>query len=161
MTPCIAPENQLLDSRPTSSGIVMNATFSTNGWGSFEKDHSNGEQGASDGGTISINGATYTKGLGVHANSEIRYNLTGLGYTSFSTDFGVDDEEGGAGSVVFRIYLDGVLVFDSGVKRGNQSAGSITVNVTGKSELKLVVTDGGDGLSSDHADWANAKLIKG
>jgi len=33
------------------------------------------------------------------------------------------------------------------------------VSVKGKSELKLVVTDGGDGVSGDHADWAGAYLL--
>ncbi|WP_431606950.1 NPCBM/NEW2 domain-containing protein [Paenibacillus thiaminolyticus] len=29
-----------------------------------------------------------------------------------------------------------------------------------QNELKLIVTDGGDGINSDHADWVNARLIK-
>ncbi|CAN5505061.1 hypothetical protein BH09PLA1_BH09PLA1_33340 [soil metagenome] len=135
-------------------------TSTTNGWGPVERDKSNGEQGANDGRTITIKGVTYAKGLGVHAASDVRVNLAGGNYTSFSTDYGVDDEEGGAGSVKFQIYLDGVLVFDSGTVRGGQAAKSITINVAGKSELRLVVTDNGDGANSDHADWASAKLIR-
>jgi hypothetical protein len=139
----------------------LNTTFASNGWGGYERDESNGEQSLGDGRPLTIKGVTYTKGLGVHAASDLRYSLVGGNYTSFSTLFGVDDEEGGAGSVKFLIYLDGVLAFDSGTVRGAQAARSITLNVTGRSELRLVVTDNGDGANSDHADWANAMLISG
>ncbi|MFC5402042.1 NPCBM/NEW2 domain-containing protein [Cohnella soli] len=37
---------------------------------------------------------------------------------------------------------------------------SVDVDVSGKNELKLIVTDAGDGINSDHADWADAKLTK-
>lgn len=137
------------------------ATISaTNGWGTFEKDKSNGESLTGDGGTIMIAGKTYTKGLGVHASSDIRYDLTGGGYQTFESDFGVDDEELGAGSVRFQVWLDGVMVWDSGVVRGGQAAQHISLNVASKSQLRLVVTDAGDGADSDHGDWANAKLTR-
>ncbi|MBC8108050.1 MAG: NPCBM/NEW2 domain-containing protein [Anaerolineae bacterium] len=145
--------------QPIVALSTLNPTFASNGWGAYERDKSSGEQGQGDGQALKINGVTYAKGLGVHAASDLRYSLVGGNYTSFSTLYGVDDEEGGAGSVKFQIYLDGVLAFDSGTVRGNQAAKSITVNVTGKSELRLVVTDNGDGANSDHADWATPQLM--
>jgi hypothetical protein len=45
----------------------LNPTLATNGWGPYEKDHSNGEANANDGGPIRLNGVTYAKGLGTHA----------------------------------------------------------------------------------------------
>ena len=42
-------------------------TSAINGWGPAEKDESNGESLSGDGTTITLNGQTYTKGLGVHA----------------------------------------------------------------------------------------------
>ena len=42
-------------------------TSMINGWGPAERDRSNGELGASDGATLTLNGVTYAKGLGVHA----------------------------------------------------------------------------------------------
>src|SRR5262249_6254676 len=50
-------------------------TSVTNGWGPAERDMSNGEQAAGDGRTLSLRGTTYAKGLGVHALSDISYNL--------------------------------------------------------------------------------------
>lgn len=35
----------------------------------------------------------------------------------------------------------------------------VRVPLRGVKELKLVVTDGGDGIGADHADWADARLV--
>ena len=55
-----------------------------NGYGPAEKDQSNGGNLAGDGKILTLNGVTYTKGLGVHGNSEIVYDLT-----PSATDFAV------------------------------------------------------------------------
>jgi alpha-galactosidase len=132
-------------------------TYMTNGWGPAEKDMSNGETASGDGNTITLNGTTYAKGLGVHANSEIRYNLGG-NYTRFTAAIGVDDEVGSNGTVVFQVWADGVKLYDSGVMNGSTATKNVDVDITGKSELTLIVTDGGDNINYDHADWANAKV---
>jgi hypothetical protein len=135
-------------------------TAMTNGWGSVEKDKSNGEQATGDGRTITLNGVTYSKGLGTHANSSITYALNG-NYTSFLSDIGVDDEVGNTGSVVFQVYLDNVLTYTSSTLSGTSTTQQVNLNVTGKTMLRLVVTDAGNGATSDHADWANARLLSG
>ena len=138
----------------------LTATAATNGWGAIEKDKSNGEQGASDGDTITLNGVTYAKGLGVHAASDTTYNLGG-NYTRFISDLGVDDEVVSNGSVVFQVLADGVQIYDSGAMTGISATKTVDVDVTGKQNLRLVVTDGGNGNGYDHADWANARLDSG
>ncbi len=45
------------------------------------------------------------------------------------------------------------------VQRQLDQAG-ISLDVSGKQTLTLVVTDGGDGATCDHADWAGARLTK-
>ncbi|MDJ0347464.1 NPCBM/NEW2 domain-containing protein [Streptomyces sp. H10-C2] len=135
-------------------------TSATNGWGPVERDRSNGEQAAGDGRTLTINGTTYAKGLGTHAASAITYYL-GAGCTSLTTDVGVDDESATNGSVVFQIYRDGTKVADSGLLTVSDAARHLTADLTGGLELKLVVTDGGNGNTSDHADWALPRLICG
>ncbi|MGI9069861.1 MAG: NPCBM/NEW2 domain-containing protein [Bryobacteraceae bacterium] len=127
-----------------------------NGWGPVEKDMSNGEQFAGDGRTISLRGKTFQKGLGVHAFSDVKYDLAGR-CTSFSAVVGVDDEVS-YGSVVFQVWGDGVKLYDTGIVTRSGAAKSLTVNIIGNKELELVVADDGDGLSYDHADWANAQL---
>jgi chitodextrinase len=135
-------------------------TSSTNGFGPVEKDKSNGENAAGDGKTITLNGVTYPKGLGVHAASEIKYNLAGK-YSRFVSDIGVDDEmvNTAVSSVVFQVYADGVKIYDSGTMTPTTATQKIDVDISGKNELRLVVTDGGNGISSDHGDWANAQVV--
>jgi hypothetical protein len=156
-----SPSNESSINTPAPTGDVwvsdLPYTLVSNGWGPAERDRSNGESGANDGRTIAIRGNTYTKGFGVHAGSEIRVNLGGQ-YSTFTSDIGVDNETGGNGSVIFRVYVDGVLRFDSGMVRGTDAVRQAVVSVAGGQELRLVVTDGGDNFFYDHADWAGAKL---
>jgi hypothetical protein len=128
----------------------------TSGWGPVEKDRSNGEQPAGDGRTISLAGRTYAKGLGAHAYSDIRFGVGGC--TSFNSDVGIDDEARPGGSVVFQVWADGSKLFDSGTLNGNSAARNVNLDVSGKNELALIVTDAGDGTAFDHADWANAQV---
>jgi alpha-galactosidase len=60
----------------------LNPTFSQNNWGPYQRDRSNGETGANDGHTISLGGIKFSRGLGVHARSELRYALAAK-YTTF------------------------------------------------------------------------------
>ncbi|SHJ37036.1 NPCBM/NEW2 domain-containing protein [Clostridium cavendishii DSM 21758] len=106
---------------------------------------------------ITLNGKTYAKGIGTHASSETIYTL-GKNFTNFETDIGVDSEVGNNGSVIFQVFGDGIKLYDSGVMTGATTAKTVRLNVTGIKQLKLVVTDGGDGINNDHADWANARL---
>src|SRR5258706_3179849 len=131
-----------------------------NGWGPVERDRSNGETGATDGHTITLNGVTYTKGLGVHAYSDIRYNLN-QAYSLFLSDIGVDDEACGSGTVVFQVFVDGIKKFDSGLMGVNSTTQKISLSVAGANELRLYVTDGGNGATCDHADWASALVMNG
>ena len=41
---------------------------------------------------------------------------------------------------------------------GSSATKTIDVSVAGAQTLRLVVTDGGDGIASDHADWALARV---
>ena len=148
--------------RPVSAAYVSDLPFisATNGWGPVERDRSNGEQGAGDGGAITLNGAVYAKGLGSHAASDVRITLGGQ-YATFVSDVGVDDEVGDDGSVRFLVYLDGssTPAYDSGTITGASATRTASVNVSGAQMLRLVVTDAGDGSASDHADWAGARLL--
>jgi len=128
----------------------------SNGWGPVERDLSNGEDAAGDGGPIAIGDVVYGKGLGVHAPSDVGLALGGR-CTRFSAAVGIDDEMKGAGSVAFQVWGDGVLIAESRVLTGDEAADALDVDITGVDELRLVA-DSGDGNGSDHADWADARL---
>lgn len=132
----------------------------SNGWGPVERNRSNGDAASGDGQTLTLNGVTYTKGLGVHATSQVDFNLAGR-CSTLTADIGVDDEVGSSGGVVFQVWGDNTLLYDSGKMTGSSATKSLNVNLTGRSLLKLVVTDGGDGKDFDHADWANARITCG
>ncbi|MFC3348249.1 NPCBM/NEW2 domain-containing protein [Streptomyces echinoruber] len=129
----------------------------TNGWGPAERDTSNGESAAGDGRPITLGGAVYAKGLGVHAESAVEF-YTGRACTSVTADIGVDDEKGDRGTVAFEVWADDTRVASSGVLTNAAPARPLTADVTGAQVVRLVVTDGGDGIDSDHADWADARL---
>ncbi|HYO09422.1 MAG TPA: NPCBM/NEW2 domain-containing protein [Tepidisphaeraceae bacterium] len=130
----------------------------TNGWGPIEKDMSVGGSGANDGGVITLNGVTYAKGLGTHAAAEILYNLGGQ-YATFVSDIGIDDRQSTGGTAIFQVFADNVKIYESPVMGATSATQTINVSVAGAQQLRLVVTDAGDGTSFDHADWAGARLL--
>ena len=145
------------------SDLVPSGT-PVNGYGPYEKDKSNGEDKAGDGSPLQMGRVPYTKGLGVHAASELTFALDKQ-YATFSAAVGIDDEvlaNGCApnllGSVVFQVFVDDMKMYDSGKVTVQSSALDVTVDVTGKTTLRLVVGGAGDDLLCDHADWADAKL---
>jgi ELWxxDGT repeat protein len=108
---------------------------------------------------IRINGVYYGKGIGTHAHSEIVIPLNSQ-YASFNSYVGVPDDVDDAGSVVFEAYADGQLAFSSGVMTGADPAILAEFDIDNVNELKLVVSDAGDGTVADHAVWAEAYLLK-
>lgn len=107
---------------------------------------------------IRIRDKTYERGLGHHANGEIFVELGGR-YETFEVDVGVQWQGGALGSVVFQVFVDDEKRFDSGVMRDRDEARPVRVPVRGARELRLVVTDAGDGVTGDCANWADARLV--
>ncbi|WP_192918259.1 NPCBM/NEW2 domain-containing protein [Streptomyces spectabilis] len=129
----------------------------TNGWGPVEKDTSNGENRAGDGNPITIGGQVFAKGLGVHAESEVAYYAGGA-CERLTAQVGVDDEKLLKGTVAFEVWADGKKVASTGVLTNQMPAQTLSADVSGADVVRLVVTDGGDGIDSDHADWAEPVL---
>jgi glucose/arabinose dehydrogenase len=135
----------------------MTFTQATNGWGPVERDRSNGEAAAGDGVTITLNGTTYSKGLGVHAASDVRVALP-AGCSRFKASIGIDDEVGSLGSVVFQVFAGATQVYASPTLTGASATVQVDVSIAGASELRLVVTVATNGFAYDHADWADARI---
>jgi beta-galactosidase len=140
----------------------MDWESATTGWLTVQKDKS------IEGNPIRLltsNGQqTFKKGIGTHANSTIVYNLSGQNFVEFLATIGVDQEVSGTNSnrntIEFQVFLDGELAYQSGLMRASTIAKNISLDVTGVNELKLVVHDNGDGNAEDHANWADARLVK-
>jgi alpha-galactosidase len=132
--------------------------YAANGLGPIERDLSNGGVDAGDGRPISIRGTAFTKGLGMSAPAAAIYRL-GTKCTSFSAQVGVDDSStSGAGTVRFQVIVDGDVLFDSQNVDGTMPAMLVTVDLTGKHRLKLLVTNADDGNALDRASWGDAKV---
>jgi hypothetical protein len=131
----------------------------SNGWGPLERDTSNGNESSGDGKPITLVGKVYSKGLGVHAPSELRFDLKGQ-CVNFSSDIGLDDEiktQSQYGSVIFKVFVDNVERFNSGIIKAGQVK-ALDLKLEGAKSLRLVVENGGEDNWYDRADWANATL---
>lgn len=106
---------------------------------------------------IVIANTPFAHGVGTHAASRFRVDLGGHA-SRFTARVGVDDSAGGKGSVEFIVSGDGKVLWQSGRMTGGQPAKPVDVDLTGVKTLGLQVTDGDDGSSDDHADWADAKI---
>lgn len=140
----IAAETTWLDS--------LDLSVVRQGWGNPQTNK------AARGGPLAIGGKTYERGLGTHAPSTLHLDLAG-GSDRLAASVGVDDAADGAGSVVFRVYVDGKKAFDSGVMKLKTPAKTVDLDLRGAKTLLLQVTDAGDGRNYDHADWADARFL--
>jgi hypothetical protein len=106
-----------------------------------------------------VAGKKFARGLGAHANGRIVYDLAGAGFKTFRARVG-RDQHADNGIVVLQVWGDGKKLFDSGPMTKTTPAKPVEVNVAGASTLELRAVDGGDGISGDHADWAEAQLAR-
>ncbi len=113
---------------------------------------------------LRLEGMTYVRGVGVHANSELLYDLKPE-YDRFVARVGIDDKQMGQGTVVVKIYAGSKLLLESGLIRGGDSPWSIDVSLPGDDggptsrRLRLVVDGTSDGIDGDLTDWIHAGFI--
>ncbi len=130
----------------------LDVSRAVEGWGTTHKNKS------VEGNPIRIGSKEYTRGIGTHAPGYFWVRLDGW-TMEFRAFVGVDDEVGTSpGSVVFKVMGDRKVLWESGLMKSGQAAKEVKVNVRGVKDLVLMVTDGGDGMNWDHADWADAKF---
>ncbi|HPA16605.1 MAG TPA: NPCBM/NEW2 domain-containing protein [Verrucomicrobiae bacterium] len=127
-------------------------------WGDFGLDTAAARPGAV-GSPLRIGDRFFAKGLGHHANGEIVVDLRGR-YETFRAWVGVQWQGGKRGSAVFRIAADGETVFETRPMSDSDAARRVEVPLRGVRELRLIASDGGDGISCDMANWAEAELVR-
>jgi hypothetical protein len=152
-----APEVHLSDLKPRTQ---------TAGWGSVRMNRSVEDK------PLTIEGKSYDKGVGTHANSLIVVPIP-AGMKRFVAVVGLDDEkkDDPRASAVFKVFADvremgeapellaesPVLSDASGMRSWRFDAALSARH----RELRLVVEDAGDDIACDHADWVNAGFLKG
>ncbi len=140
-----------------------------------------------EGGKLKIDGVEYEKGFATHANSVLIFDLP-ENAESFSAIAGIDNtgsDQGSKSSVEFFVFNYDPTYRDewtdqwtggnievkidptkqavtSGYmcRESDNAATEILADIKGAEKLYLVVTNGGDGLSYDHANWANPILVR-
>ena len=113
----------------------------------------------SRGQAIVLGGAGYSEGLGVLANSSVSLALDGQD-TRFESTIGVNGTSNSGSSVIFNVYGDGRLLYQSPTMTYASGAIPIDVNVAGVTTLTLTVSPApGSSPSIDNAVWADARLV--
>ena len=150
----LEPEGEYL-----SDSLADRIVSSTQGWGSLGFNTAVQPIGR-PAMPLRIKDRTYVHGLGHHAAGEIVVDLAGQ-FATFKTDLGIQWQGGHTtGSVVFQVYVDDKKVFDSETVHESDGPRTLSIPVRAAQELRLVVTDAGDGIVYDCADWADARLIR-
>ncbi len=118
---------------------------------------------------LSLDGKSYDNGIGTHARA-LAVATIPPNAARFVAMVGIDDpvRKDERSSVVFEVYGDvlemgekPVLLAQSPVLSPKELASwnfNVELNARFK-EVRLVVTDGGNGVACDHADWVNAGFI--
>jgi hypothetical protein len=116
---------------------------------------------APGGGQLRIANTTYDYGIGIHADSRLEVRTAGE-FTRFSARAGLQQgHPAGGGKVVFRVYGDATLLYQSGPADGGDAAVAIDIPVAGVDVLELVVATVDpprSGQPTPVAAWADARL---
>ncbi len=119
-----------------------------------------------DGTPIHIGSKGYAKGIGMHCNAEnptyAEYDIDGMGAVIFYAEVGVQNvsdtgEFLGFGDIVFYVEVDGVEVYRSPVKKCDEEATVIELDISGAKTLRLGQDNNG-GHPCDWGVWGNAAV---
>ncbi len=106
---------------------------------------------------FSLTGAELTRSLYAQTVSEFTYAVP-PGARWFAAACGLGNRDRIA-SVEFKVAVDGVEKYTSGIYRFGERVLPVVVDVRGAKELTLRVTDGGDGIINDYAWWGDARFV--
>ena len=151
------------------SDIKYVSNQSSVGWGSITLDKNLDTKYNNGLITLIVDGQQkkFLKGIAAHATSTVVYNITDYDYDFFTAYIGVDASRGAGGNgVKFSIYtsVDGEnwdlkTPVSPKVMKGNSNAQFVKIDIKDANYLKLYAHNNGN-VDSDHAVYANAKLIK-
>jgi nicotinamidase-related amidase len=121
-----------------------------------------------EGKPLVLRGQTYGRGIGLHAPSQLIYDLRPE-WTRFTARAGVDEQvlavSHGSNramhpSVIFRVFIDGEMAAESPMMRISFEPWRFDVPIPpGSKRISLAATDGGDGHYMDLANWVEAGFV--
>jgi hypothetical protein len=120
---------------------------------------------------LSLGGQEFATGLLTHpettpegGRAHVVYALGGelARAQRFRAWVGIDGSAGHAGSATFAVEVRRAgqweRLFESGILRGAEPPARVDVDISGADRLRLIVTDAGDNIYSDHAAWGGAAI---
>lgn len=113
-----------------------------------------------DGSPLRLGGVRYERGLAVHSQARLSWNLNGA-YTRLRTLGGIADLVGDQGDCAASLSVDGKVVWSKDSVRGGEKPQIIDLDLTGVKMLELKVDYGARYDIADHFVLADAYLIKG
>ncbi len=111
------------------------------------------------GGLLTLGGKTYVKGLGLHSQCVVRYQLDRK-YESFHAIAGIDNGAGRAGQVILRLLVDGKEVASESLSHADDPWLIPPIDLRGKHALTIKVEFGDRADVQDHLNLCNAVLVK-
>ncbi len=114
---------------------------------------------------LALGNRVYEKGVGVHARSELVYDLKPE-YQRLVGQVGIHAMKP-AGTITVHVMVDGRKVHQSPLLKAGDPAWNVSVDLdpnpdgSPPKQISLVVEDGGDGGANDLADWCNVGFVQG
>lgn len=135
----------------------------SNSQGPIELNKTNGANGDGDGFSILLKNVSYSKGLGVSANSEITYNIPDGQFFRLRAKLGIGDEISNmcnnTGGVIFKVFGDGNLIYTSPTVFRNSALINLDVSILSYSSIKLTVQEVANSSICNMAIWADPVLL--
>jgi hypothetical protein len=100
----------------------------------------------------------FDNGIGVQSFSRLVF-ANDRGFGRFLCVAGIDGETNGRGDCVMRVEGDGITLWTQRI-RGDEEAVEVDVDISGISQVALVVELGEQFDLADHANWARARFLK-
>lgn len=132
------------------------------GWSEFSWDKSCWPENQE----LKIGDTVYKKGLSFHAPGCAKFDVDGQ-FKYFIVDLGLlstpleqTPSKKACGSSVLIVEADGQEIYRSAVLKEGQPAEHVKIDISGAKILKLICTDGGDGICDDLTVWAQARVEK-
>ena len=113
------------------------------------------------GGPIVLGGVEYAHGIGMHAWSRLSYQVP-AGATAFQAVVGLSQNVRDCEVALLRFEVlgeNGELLWTSGLVDNRTPPKGVLVDVAGRKEITLVVTEGENGRDCDHGDWADPSYL--
>lgn len=113
------------------------------------------------GGPIVLGGVEYVRGIGTHAWTRMTYPVP-AGAIAFQAVVGVSHNVRDCEAALLRFEILGEndeRLWTSGLVDSQTPPQEVLVDVAGRREITLVVTEGENGRDCDHGDWADPSFL--